>query len=139
MSFNNPLVSQLTPARFDPKATEFDKIQIPLFDLFRANMEHGGGMVISGRTFRDCIIEGPAVALVLPGTRFERCNFGSPGDISEILFRPVSPSKAIGSIPLENCVFEGCRFVACGFTGHQNFIDLMIRELGGQTGATGNA
>ena len=139
MSFNNPLVSQVAPARFDPLAPVFDKVQIALFDLFRANMEHGGGMLLSGRTFRDCIIEGPAVILVLPGTRFERCNFGAQGDIRELLLKPVSENKAIGSIALEGCVFEGCRFVACGFTGHQNFLDMMINELGGPTRPMGTA
>ncbi|KQS57485.1 hypothetical protein ASG17_01845 [Brevundimonas sp. Leaf363] len=134
MSFTNNLVTQKTATRFDPSATVFDKVQVPLFDLFRANLEKGGGTVLKGRTFKGCILEGPAVVLVLLGTRFLRTNFNSPGDIREILFAPVSPTKAIGAIPMADCVFEDCTFVATGFTGHQNFIDLMINELGGPKG-----
>ncbi|RZJ95595.1 MAG: hypothetical protein EON88_10605 [Brevundimonas sp.] len=134
MTFTNNLVTQKTPARFDPTATLFEKVQLPIFDLFRANLEKGGGTTLQGRTFKGCIIEGPAVILVMPGTRFERTNFNSPGDIRDILFAPVSETKAIGAIPMRDCLFEDCTFVAMGFTGHKNFIDLMINELGGPQG-----
>lgn len=122
------------PPPFDPKAREFNRIHVSLYDLYRASRDRGGGVVLSERVFKDCLIEGPAVALVLPGTSFSHCHFESGGDIRTILFSPVSAEKAIGSIPLQNCVFEGCRFVAVGFTGHKNFIDLMIKEMGAPEG-----
>ena len=121
-------MTDITP-RFDPTAREFNRIQVEIHDLYRANLETGG-VVLKDRVFTDCLIEGPAVMLVLPGTRFSHCQFDSDNDIRHILFTPVSPAKAIGALPLQNCVFERCRFVAVGFTGHQNFIDLMIKEMG---------
>ena len=122
------------PPPFDPNAREFNRIQVSMYDLYRASLEQGGGVVLKDRVFKDCLIEGPAVILVLPGTRFSHCQFDTGNDIRHILFTPVSPEKAIGALPLQNCVFEGCRFVAVGFTGHKNFIDLMIKELGSPQG-----
>ena len=123
----------------DPMATEFSNIQISMYDLYRASLQAGGGVSLKGRTFRNCVLQGPAVLLVLKGTRFERTSFGAPSHISEVLFSPVSSSKALGAIAIEDCVFEGCRFFACGFTGNQGFIDMMLRELGPQAGTAGAA
>ena len=134
-----PLTAQKGLDVVDPKSPNFNNIQIAMYDLYRGSVQQGGGASLKGRTFRNCVLQGPAVLMVLQGTRFERVSFGAPGHISEILFSPVSGTKAIGAIPLEDCVFEDCRFLACGFTGSQTFLDLMVRELGPQAGASGNA
>ena len=135
MSFNDPLVTQTKLAQVDASARLFENAQITLFDLFRANMQSGGGSMIEGRTFRNCVIEGPAVILVMPGTRFERTSFGAaPGDIRSILLKPMSATHALGAIPMGDCVFEGCQFFACGFAAHENWLNLMIQELGETSG-----
>lgn len=124
--------------KFDPKAQVFENIQISFHDLHRATVEAGAGVTLTGRTFRNCILEGPALILVLPGTRFERTNFGVD-DIRSILFRPVDDRRAIGAIPVADCLFEQCSFGVVGFTGHPNFIDTMINELGRPQVLGGNA
>ena len=68
----------------DPLAPVLEDLDIVLFELFRANMI-AGDQVIRGRTFRNCLIEGPAVMLVLPGTHFDDTNFGfADGDIRNL-------------------------------------------------------
>jgi len=124
--------------KFDPKAKVFENIQISIHDLYRATVEAGDGVTLSGRTFRNCRFEGPALILVLPGTRFVRTSFGVD-DIRSILFRPVHAQKAVGAIPVADCLFEQCAFGVVGFTGHPNFIDTMINELGRPQALGGNA
>jgi len=120
-----------TPAgRFDPTQAVIENVRINLVDLFRGNLEAGGGPVLEGRTFRNCIFDGPAVLLVLAGNRFSETSFGAvDNDIRTVLLRPVAPTKVIGAIPFAGCTFERCSFVACGFTGAEDFLDLMVREL----------
>jgi hypothetical protein len=115
----------------DPLATTFEELDISLFDLFRANVLAGRGD-LSGRTFRNCQIEGPAVMLVSEGVRFERTNFGiAKGDPATLLLRPVSQSLVTGAIPVEDCAFIGCRFLGVGFTGSEAFIQEIL-SLGKQ-------
>jgi len=115
----------------DPFATTFEELDISLFDLFRANALAGRGE-LSGRTFSNCQIEGPALMLVSESVRFERTNFGvAKGDPATLLLRPVSPKLVTGAIPVENCAFIGCRFVGVGFTGSEAFIQEIL-SLGKQ-------
>lgn len=116
--------------RFDPRAPEYDNIEVSLYDLFMANLEAGGGLVIEGRTFRNCRIAGPGLMLVLDGTTFHQTDFGmTHGDIRSILFKPMSDKHAIGAIPVRNCRFEGCQFGALGITAHENFLNLLIENV----------
>lgn len=96
-----------------------------LYDLFSFHLRHGRSM-IEGVTFTGCRIEGPAIMLVLPGTHFDRTNFGeSKGDIGNLLLRPVR-NMAIGTIPVINCTFENCEFHALGFTGNEQIVNELL-------------
>lgn len=130
MSITQSSVAQKTLPQIDARAAEYENVQIPLFDLFRANLQAGGGSVIEGRVFRNCRIEGPAVMLVLEGTTFQRTNFGAVGgDMRAMLFKPMHESRAIGAIPVRNCQFIGCEFFALGVTGHENMLQLLIENV----------
>lgn len=96
-----------------------------LYDLFMHHLRHGRSM-IDGISFTGCRIEGPAVMLVLPGTHFDRTNFGeSKGDIGNLVLRPVL-NMAIGAIPVINCTFENCEFHALGFTGNEQILAQLL-------------
>ena len=130
MSITQSSVAQRSIPQVDARSPTFENAQITLFDLFRANLQAGGGSVIEGRTFTNCRIEGPAVMLVLEGTTFEQTNFGpTGGDLRSILFRPMHESRAIGAIPVQNCKFIGCEFFALGITGHENLLNLLIEQV----------
>jgi len=115
-----PLVRDFT-------AASFQGVSIPLFLLLRANIEAGRGMVIEDRTFRDCIIEGPAVLLPVDSCNFDGCDFGfTSGDVRNLILRPEG-AKVTGAIPMTRCLFFGCQFFAIGFTGHDSFIQSILQ------------
>lgn len=121
-----------TPAsrQIDPRAKEFRGGHFALFDLYRANIQAGGGAVLEGRTFVDCLIEGPALMLVQDGTHFEGVDFGPcGGDLRGMLFRSLSGAAAIGSIPVKNCTFRNCRFHTLGFTGSETLLATLIEQV----------
>jgi hypothetical protein len=106
----------------DHQATLFEDLDISLFDLHRANRV-SEQRVITGRTFRNCVIEGPAVMLVLSGVSFDGVNFGfAAGDIRNLLLRPLGQDQVTGTIPVQNCAFINCEFFAVGFTGPEEFL-----------------
>ena len=89
---------------------------------------NAGQLFIDGKTFTDCVIEGPAVMAVMDGTVFESCAMGVTADMKHLLYRPVSRTKLAGVVGMSNCRFVRCRFVQVGFTGS----DELLEEL--QTG-----
>lgn len=84
---------------------------------------NAGQMAIEGKTFTECLIEGPAVMAVLPGTIFDTCNMGTTTDVRSLLYRPLSQNKLAGVIGMQNCRFIRCRFVQIGFTGGDNLLE----------------
>jgi hypothetical protein len=80
-------------------------------------------MFIDGKTFTDCLIEGPAVMAVMNGTTFDNCAMGTTADIRTLLYRPVSQTMMGGVIGMSNCRFVRCRFFQVGFTGTDELID----------------
>ncbi len=112
--------TDLTKATFDGEA-------IALFDLYRSVLEQGQSVILD-RTFTNCGLDGPAVALILGGNNFDRTDFGyASGDIRNILLKPMSPQKVIGTIPIGRCSFINCKFFAVGFTGTDTFLDMMLQ------------
>jgi len=84
---------------------------------------NAGETVIDGKTFTDCVIEGPAVLAVMDGTVFENCAMGVTSDIRHLLYRAVSRTKLGGVVGMANCRFVRCRFVQVGFTGSDDMLD----------------
>lgn len=89
---------------------------------------NAGQMAIDGKTFTDCLIEGPAVMAVMNGTTFDNCAMGTTSNVKNLLYRPVGQDKMAGVVGVGNCRFVRCRFVQIGFTGS----DGLLEEL--QTG-----
>ena len=138
MSITQSSVNQVAHPQVDARAPTYENAQLALFDLFRGNIQAGGGSIIEGRTFTNCRIEGPAIMLVLDGVTFEHTNFGpTGGDMRSILFKPLHEKTAIGAIPMRNCKFVGCEFFALGFTGHENMLKALIEQV--ETRAPGQA
>lgn len=103
----------------------FEDVDISLFEFFVSVMGGTRPGIIEGRTFRRCRLQGPAIVLVSVGVQFESSNFGdSGGDIRNLLLQPVG-DRAMGTIPMRDCLFEGCEFYNVGFTGSQSVIDMM--------------
>ena len=113
----------------DPLATAFTGANFALFDLYRASVQAGGGVMLENRTFTDCVLEGPALMLVLEGVNFESTNFGpTGGDMRNMLFKPMG-NVGIGAIPVRNCTFTNCRFNTLGITGSEDLLQMLIDNV----------
>jgi len=126
----SPITRPVTPAQ-DLAVTVFVDVDLSLPELLLFSAARGVPL-IQGRTFRRCRLQGPAILLVAEDVTFDGTNFGDPrGDIRNLLLRPEG-TRAIGTVPLRTCVFEGCEFHGVGFTGSDAFLN-EVRALGGAT------
>ena len=107
--------------------TTFEKeaVWLPLLAVHHLN---AGEAIIEGRTFTDCVIEGPALIAIMTGTTFEGCNMGVTEDVRSLLFRPMGP-RLVGAIGFSNCRFERCRFTQIGFTSADEVLDSLAADL----------
>lgn len=101
-------------------AFEKEAVWLPLLAVQHWNT---GQMAIEGKTFTDCVIEGPGVIAVMNGTIFDTCAMGTTSDVRNLLYRPVSRTKLSGVIGVSNCRFLRCQFVQVGFTGSDEMLD----------------
>jgi hypothetical protein len=102
--------------------THFVDVDINLYDLYQAHQQQGA---VVGRTFTGCRLQGPAIVLIGGGTTFEETNFGdSRGGMKNLLLQPMG-DKALGTVPMHNCVFVGCEFYNVGFTGSAEILEQM--------------
>jgi hypothetical protein len=73
--------------------------------------------ILSGFTFVGCLISGPAVLVVQPGSTIIGCRFDTT-DLEALLWEiPDSRSRVIGAIAVVDCYFERCTFKDIGFAG----------------------
>jgi hypothetical protein len=124
-NYNKPTPTS-QPIAGDLNAQTFEGVALSLVDLHRGVLR-AGQAIITGRTFRNCRIEGPAVMLALGGVTFDGTDFGyTKGDIRNIVLFPASPNSVIGAIPVQDCIFKNCQFFALGFTGSPEFTDMIL-------------
>ena len=91
-----------------------------------------GESFIEGKTFRDCLIEGPAVLLPIGACNFDGCNMGdAQGDIRNLLLQPMGPQKVTGTVAFKDCQFINCQFLRVGFTGTPDFLGQIQQILTG--------
>ena len=116
------------------QSTGVPRLAVPSF----METARAGTMIIEGRRFENCLIEGPAVLLPLEGCNFDGCNMGDAhGDPRNLMLSPQGPQRVTGPIPFRNCQFINCRFLGVGFTGAADFLDNMAKALAQpQDGAT---
>jgi hypothetical protein len=118
------------PVCQDYSVDHFQGVVLSLFELFRANLMATRKPMIQGRTFTDCIIEGPAVMLAMSGVNFDNCNLGMASeDPRSLLLMPMAKNKVVGAIGIKDCTFRNCQFFAVGYTGGDAFIDRMLQVL----------
>ena len=107
--------------------TAFEKaaIWLPAYGVQHLN---AGVSVIDGKTFTDCLFEGPAVLMATDNVTFDGCNMGVSTDPKNLLVQAVGP-KLVGAIAFSNTRFIGCRFLGVAFTGHPEFMRQMAEVL----------
>ncbi len=95
--------------------TTFEKeaVWLPSLSVHHLN---AGQTFIDGKTFTECVIEGPAVMAVMDGTHFDSCNMGVAQNPRSLLLKPLG-EKIAGVVGVANCRFVRCRFVQVAFTG----------------------
>jgi hypothetical protein len=104
----------------NPLDSFFQKKVIRLSDLLISN-----DIWIRGKTFQDCIIQGPAVVTLDPKKPFltQFCTFWGPLDA---IFIVVTGTRDLfGVVGLSDCRFERCEFRQIGFIGSQALKDKM--------------
>ena len=103
--------------------TQFEKegVWAPLLAMHALN---AGEPVITGKTFTECLIEGPAVIAVMGNTRFDGCDMGWTQDSNSLLLKPQGP-HLVGVIGFKDCLFVRCRLRHVGYTGHDDLIEAM--------------
>jgi hypothetical protein len=116
-------------------AFEKTRIWLPAYGVQHLN---AGARVIDGKTFTDCLIEGPALLLAQENVTFENCNMGVATDPKNLMVEAVG-TKVPGAIGFSNTRFVRCRFVAVSFTGHPEFIRQTIESLQGALDDKGDA
>ena len=129
MTDNTPAMSAEEAAgRALVARTHFEKEAVWLPSLAVQHW-NAGQMAIDGKTFTDCVIEGPAVMAVMRGTGFESCAMGTTADIRTLLYRPLSDTRMAGLVGMSNCRFIRCRFVQVGFTGTDELIEELTESV----------
>lgn len=110
--------SAAAPSR-DVTRTEFkgESIWLP-----RLSVEHlnAGHEQITGKTFTDCLIEGPAVMMPASDVTFDACHMGTASKPENLLLAPVG-DLVTGVIGVADCRFVRCRFLLIGFVGREAF------------------
>ena len=90
-------------AATDLRETNFRGLDVRLPDFVRH------GFRVSGRTFEDCLISGPAVIDIHRTHLDDRCVFFVPENGEATVF--VEPGRTLaGVIPVQDCIFHNCRF-----------------------------
>ena len=107
--------------------TTFEKeaVWLPSLAVHHLN---AGQTFIDGKTFTECLIEGPAVIGVMNGTHFDTCNMGVAENPKTLLLDPRGDMVA-GVIGMSNCQFIRCRFVQVAFTGVREMLDGIEKDL----------
>lgn len=106
---------------------EFNKVGFWL-PTFALHFIRAGLNAIDGKTFTDCVIEGPAVMLAMGNVTFEDCNLGVTTNPRNLLVQGLG-ERMTGAIGVSNTRFVRCRFVGVGFSGHPDFLAGMEATL----------
>jgi hypothetical protein len=116
-----------SPASDDAMARAvIENLRVSLFEVFRVNLQRTGEMIVRGKTFRNCTLEGPGVLLPIDGSVIETCQLGDAlGDMRNLLMQPVG-GKVIGALVYAGCTFEDCQFINVGFTGAPDFLNALV-------------
>lgn len=93
---------------------EKEAVWLPSLAVHHLNAGH---TVIDGKTFTDCVIEGPAVIAAMGGVELDHCNMGQAANPRNLLLKPMG-DKIVGAVGFSNSRFVRCTFVQVSFTGN---------------------
>jgi hypothetical protein len=115
--------------------TEFngESIWLPMLAVHHLN---AGQTVITGKTFTDCLIEGPAVMVAIKDVALDGCNMGVTSNPMNLMFKPLG-DMIIGAVGVADCRFIRCRFVQVGFTGPEVFLKELAESMNASAGENG--
>lgn len=105
-------------ALVERKTFEKEAVWLPNLAVHHFNAGKTG---VEDKVFTDCLIEGPAVLMILDGVSFDGCNMGMTDNADNLLIKPVG-DKLTGVIPVRNCKFVRCDFLRVAYTGHPDFL-----------------
>lgn len=110
----------------DLSATSFENVAVNLYDLYMASLKAGQNG-ITGRTFTNCRLEGPVVLAPISGNTFDGVHFGpNVAEAAMLVLRPASPNGVVGALPVRDCRFVNCHFIAVGYTGAEAFLNQLL-------------
>lgn len=109
----------------EQKAFDRETIWAP---LLAAHHHSAGQPIITGKTFTDCLIEGPAVIAPLDGTILDGCDLGAVKNPASLFFKAQGP-MLVGVIGFQDCKFVRCQFRQIAFTGSDTAVDQMRAGL----------
>lgn len=107
--------------------TDFAKESIWL-PILAVHQQNAGEAIIRGKTFTDCVIEGPSLMAIVDGVTFEGCNLGRTADPKSLFYKGQGP-VLVGVVPFADTRFIRCTFIQIGFTGAPDLIDDMAAGL----------
>jgi len=89
----------------------------------------GEDTFITGKTFEDCTIYGPAVLVPIDRTTMDQIALDGPLDA---IFWEVPEDRMmiIGAVGLIDCTFRRCKFHGLGIGGKRPLLELFARALG---------
>ena len=102
-----------------------EAVWLPLLSVHSLN---AGDTIIRGKTFTECLIEGPALMAIVEGVTFEGCNMGVASDPKSLFYKGQGP-VLVGTTAVADTKFARCRFVQVGFTGRVDTLDGMAADL----------
>ncbi|RZJ28629.1 MAG: hypothetical protein EON85_08595 [Brevundimonas sp.] len=120
-----PITVTIDPTLAERATYEKQGVWLPAFAMGHIQ---AGKTVIDGKTFTDCVIEGPAVLYATENVYFDNCNLGITANGANLLLQTVG-EKVTGVIAFSNTTFVRCRFVGIGFTGHPDFMKQISENL----------
>lgn len=94
---------------------------IRIVDLFTTTT------TVSGYTFTNCLLVGPAI-VVLSGSTMTGSGF--TGELEGLLWRLPESEFVFGAVMFENSTFDDCRFERVGFAGNDEFFELFRQGTG---------
>jgi aspartate carbamoyltransferase regulatory subunit len=85
--------------------------------------EVGDGVIIEGKTYENCVIDGPAIILLISNIEMSDIDLG--GEPDHVLIEMPENREVIGIIGLQNVAFRRCTFNRIGIMAPKETLDLI--------------
>lgn len=85
--------------------------------------------ILDGYEFRDCLLMGPAVVVMMDNITLNDCNLGGPDLPALFWLIEENRENIVGAIGFTNSTFEGCQFQMVGFAGKEDLRAKLTADL----------